>query len=249
MFTAQPGYPRPPPPPPPPPPPHSRGRWSWISPHRFGIATASRLWQRRRRRPRRFRRSCHARHRRHTVELSLPAAERSGGAVSGSIAPGQRHCCAARLGGAAAPRRGCGRCCGASEGGRRFAPSPLTAATSAFPLRGGSPTAAPPQRRGRRPATEAEGATAAHRHRHRRRRPRWWRHRLRLVQSRAQCGPSHSGSRSWSPRYSGVGPRAPAARHRRSGGASGLGWCARSPGSRAASAQRARSSAPPAPRR
>ena len=44
MFTAQ---PRPPPPPPPPPPPHSRGRWSWISPRRFGRAAASRLWQRR----------------------------------------------------------------------------------------------------------------------------------------------------------------------------------------------------------
>ena len=114
-----------------------------------------------RRRPRRFRRSRRARHRRHTVRLSLPAAERAGGAVSGSMVPGQRHCCAARLGGVAAPRLGCGRCCGASGDDGRFAPSPLTAATSASPSRGGSPTAAPPQRRGRRPATEAEGATAA----------------------------------------------------------------------------------------
>ena len=114
-----------------------------------------------RRRPRRFRRSRRARRRRHTVRLSLPAAERAGGAVSGSMVPGQRHCCAARLGGVAAPRLGCGRCCGASGDGGRFAPSPLTAATSASPSRGGSPTAAPPQRRGRRPATEAEGATAA----------------------------------------------------------------------------------------
>ena len=276
LFKAQPGSPLPPPPPPPPPPPHLRVRRIWISPRWFGVAAASRLsrrslllkvvkvraaldrrggsrgalkWQpslarpppaqlRSRRRPRRFRRSR---------------------AVSSSMASGQRHCCAARLGGGGVlmPRRGCGRCCGAGGRVGRCAPLPLTAATSSSASRGGSPTAAPPQRRGRRPATGAEAATAAHGHRRRPRRPRGsrprrsWRRLLRLAQGRwVQCGTSHGGSRSHgglrshggsSPHSSGKGPwgspwgrGAPAASRRRpAGGASGLGWCARSPGSRA----------------